>query len=415
VDTYIDQETGRIHDYGVQVYFPYEDTLDFFARLNLTLLRNPPRAANVARYIDFSTGKELADFRPLDSQRGTEAVRKFLALAMDKGYDKMTQPGYWNLPPGDSIPEDLLLPIGELAKKYSIEPMLAAMYPSTGGGVGSRGDFKNVMTLTLMKSFPVAWIRAFLNDIDKFFVEGGNQRLFDTIAKSLRGSVLYDTVVVAAQRNETGAYLTLENKSGQKTVIVAKKLLLAVQPTLENLAPFDLDQQEKTLFSKAKYGRSQTGIISHSKLPNATTLRNMPAAAVQDPASPFLTTPFAMSISHYGGTSKLYSVGASGSDYGAFGEKQAQATVQLALQKMSEAGTLPDLAGEPLRVVAWSDHEVGGFGVSAGDMREGWMANLYALQGKRSTWFTGGGVAADFTPILWKFNDDLLSRMVKAM
>ena len=415
MDTYFDQQTGKIHDYGVQVYFPYEDALDFFARLNLTLLPNPPRTANVARFVDFSTGKELADFRPLDSQRGTEAVRKFLALATDKGYDKMTQPGYWNLPPGDSIPEDLLLPIGELAKKYSIEPMLAAMYPSTGGGVGSRSDFNNVMTLTLMKSFPVAWIRAFLNDIEKFHVEGGNQRLFDTIAKRLGDSVFYDTVVTAAQRNETGAYLTVEKRNGQKTIVVAKKLLLAVQPTRENLAPFDLNQQERSLFSKAKYGRSHTGIISHSKLPNATTLRNMPAAAVQNPASPFLNTPFVLSISHYGGTSKLYSVGASGSDYGAFDEKEAQATVRSALEKMSEAGTLPKLEGEPLRVVAWSDHEVGGFGVSAGDMRDGWMANLYALQGKRSTWFTGGGVAADFTPILWKFNDDLLSRMVEKM
>ena len=80
-----------------------------------------------------------------------------------------------------------------------------------------------------------------------------------------------------------------------------------------------------------------------------------------------------------------------------------------------DTATLPDLAGEPLRVVAWSDHEVSGFGVSAVDMREGWMANLYAFQGKRPTWFTASGVAADFTPILWKFNDDHLWRMVKAM
>ena len=80
---------------------------------------------------------------------------------------------------------------------------------------------------------------------------------------------------------------------------------------------------------------------------------------------------------------------------------------------MADAGTLPNLAGEQLNVVAWSDHGSGGFGVSAQDLRDGWMAELYALQGKRSTWFTGGGVAADFTPILWKFNDDLLPRIVK--
>lgn len=65
--------------------------------------------------------------------------------------------------------------------------------------------------------------------------------------------------------------------------------------------------------------------------------------------------------------------------------------------------------------VAWSDHGVGGFGVSAEDMRAGWMDDMNKLQGYRSTWYTGGGIAADFTTMLWKFNDQLLERMVKTM
>jgi len=156
VDTHFDKETSRTHDYGVQVYFPYEDALDFISvRLNLTLLATPPWAANAVRYVEFSTGKGLTDFKALDSQRGNDAVRKFLNLTIEKGYDKITQPGYWNLPPGDKIPEDLLLPIGKLAKKYNIEPILAIMYPLIGSNIGSRGDFKDVIiTLTLMKLFP---------------------------------------------------------------------------------------------------------------------------------------------------------------------------------------------------------------------------------------------------------------------
>ncbi len=53
----------------------------------------------------------------------------------------MTQPGYWNLPAGSEIPEDLLLPIGDFAKKHDIYPLLARMWSSTGGDVGSRGNF----------------------------------------------------------------------------------------------------------------------------------------------------------------------------------------------------------------------------------------------------------------------------------
>jgi hypothetical protein len=136
---------------------------------------------------------------------------------------------------------------------------------------------------------------------------------------------------------------------------------------------------------------------------------------MQDPAAPFLDTPFVLSFDGYGGSETLFSLGASGSNYTAFDVPAAQKLAQETAEKMAAAGTLPDLEGEPLKFVAWSDHAVGGFGVSSQDMRDGWMADLYALQGKRSTWFTGGGVAVDFQPILWKFNDGLLPSIVKGL
>jgi hypothetical protein len=415
VDTYVEKETGGIHDYGVQVYFPYEDALDFIDRFNVTLVPGlTPRGSTNTRYVDFSTGKELQSFQDTSSATGINAVRKFHDLALANGYDKMTQPGYWNLPPGHEIPEDLLLPIGEFVKKYDLEPMLALMYPSTGGGAGSRGNFTNIMTLTIMKSFPTAWVKVFFGEIGMYHIQNGNQELYDKIAGLLSDDVLYNTMVVDSERNADGVKLVVEGKAGQK-LILAKKLLLAVQPTRENLRPFDLDDHETTLFSKPKYGRSHTGIASHSKFPNGTELRNMPSSAVQDPLSPFLDTPFVLSFSSYGGDSRLFSLGASGSDFNAFDVEAAQQLARDSLQRMADAGTLPDLKGEPVDFVAWSDHEVGGFGVSPEDMRNGWMADLYALQGKRSTWFTGGGVAVDFSPVLWKFNDDLLPRIVKDM
>jgi len=413
VDTYFDKDTGRVHDYGVQVFFPYEDSLDFIARMNVSLVAGLNRANNTMHYVDFTTGKELSHFQAADSQKGTAAVRKFHDLAIEKGYDKMTQPGYWNLPAGPDIPEDLLLPVGEFVKKYDMEPILSMMYPSTGGGVGSRGDFDKVMTLTMMKSFPIAWVKAFLGDIKMYRVEKGNQILYDRIGALLGNDVLYNTTVVSSERTDQGVKLTVRSPAGEK-VISARKLLLAVQPSRENLAPLDLNDAEKKLFSKPKYGRSHTGIMRHPRLPGNITLRNMPAAAEQQPLAPFLKTPFVLSFQSYGGASRLFSLGASGSNYTEFDEAAAQETARTALKRMAAAGTVPDLGDEPVEFVAWSDHEVGGFGVSPQDMRDGWMASLYALQGKRSTWFTGGGVASDFTPMLWKFNDDLLPRMLKA-
>ncbi len=64
---------------------------------------------------------------------------------------------------------------------------------------------------------------------------------------------------------------------------------------------------------------------------------------------------------------------------------------------MADAGTLPDLQGKPINTVQWSDHQAGGFGVSAADLRAGWMEQIYGPQEKWSTWFTSNVIAIDFS------------------
>jgi len=60
-----------------------------------------------------------------------------------KGCDKITQHGYSNLPPGDEIPNYLLLPIGKLEKKYDIKSILMMIYSFTSSGVGSSVGFED--------------------------------------------------------------------------------------------------------------------------------------------------------------------------------------------------------------------------------------------------------------------------------
>jgi hypothetical protein len=401
-------------DYGVQVYYPYQDALDFIKRFNLSLVSGlAPRGDSVTRYVDFSNGKELRNYTALDANAEIGAIVQFYNILTQKGYDKMVEPGFWNLPAGPQIPDDLLLPIGEFVNKYNITAALPRMYESTGGGDGSRGNFTNILTLTLLQSFPPSWIQVFFGAIGFYHIDGGNQLLYSKIASALGSDVLYSTVVTKSERDDTGVKLTVSGKDGTK-LIVAKKLLLAIPPTRENLAPFDLNAEETDIFSKPQYGRYHTAIVSHPSLPNATELRNMPTVAIKDPELPYLDTPFVLSFASYGNNTNLFSIGTSGSSYPLYTPEAAQAAAQKALQVMADAGTVPDLKGKPLTVVEWSDHGPGGFGVSAAEMRAGWMSKLYGLQGKRSTWFTGNGVAIDFSTVLWKFNDDLIPRILKS-
>ncbi|KAK3986130.1 hypothetical protein QBC44DRAFT_297699 [Cladorrhinum sp. PSN332] len=416
VSTYQDPETGKTHDYGVAMYFPYEDALDFFTWMNVNIsLTFPAGGDNPKRYADFSTGQELVNFTATEREQGLAAIRKFVDITTEKGYDKMVQPGYANLPAGKDIPEDLLLPVGEFVKKYDIQAMLPFIYPSTGPGVGSRGDFNKLLTLTLMKAFPPGWAKAYLGEIPLYAVDGGNQFLYNEIATLMRRDVVFNSVVVESSRASGKIELVTQSPDGKKKLILAKKLLIAVPPTRENLAPFDLDEAERVHFSKTKYGRSHTGLISHSKLPEANIM-NTPESAIQSPISPFLQTPFVMGFTYVRalGADKVFQIAASGDNYTAFDGPTAQAAVQTALEKLAEKGTIPDLGGEKLKVVAWSDNGPGGFGVSAEDLRAGWMEDMYKLQGKRGTWYTGSGLAADFTTMLWKFNDGLLRGLVRA-
>jgi monoamine oxidase len=340
-------------------------------------------------------------------QQGT--VNLYNAL-VNNGYDKMIEPGFWNLPPGPQIPDDLLLPIGQFAAKYNATAALSRIWQGTGGGAGSRGKFEDVMTLTVLQSFSPSYMKIFLGQSNYYHIQNGNQGLYDKIAKLLGSDVLFSTVVTASERDDSGVKLLVSGPDGSK-LIVAKKLLIAVPPTRENLAPFDLNANETLLFSKPQYGRYHTALISHPSLPRGVEFNNIPAAAATDASHPFLDAPFVLSFSSYGNDTSLFSIGTSGSPFDRFNPGAAAGLAQTNLQAMADAGTLPSLQGKPITIVQWSDHWAGGYGVSAAEMRSGWMDQMYALQGKRSTWFTGNAIAIDFSTPLWKFNDYLFTKM----
>ncbi|KAK3332835.1 hypothetical protein B0T19DRAFT_112206 [Cercophora scortea] len=421
VDTYIDK-TGAPRDYGVQCYFTYDDALDFIRRpaLNLTLMPGLSRAATgfeaTVRNVDFTTGKELANFTAPDAMVEIGAIVAMYQVLTSKGYDKMIEPGFYNLPAGPQIPDDLLLPVGQFAAKYNVTAALAKMYESTGGGPQARdSNFLNIMTLTFLQSFSPSWMKVFFGAADLFYVQGGNQKLYDAIATLLGKDVLYSTTVTSTERTATGVKVKVRGPSGTK-VIKAKKLLVAIPPTRENLAPFDLNAEETDIFAKPTYGRYGTAIVTHPKLTPGQELHNMPTSAIADPYAPFLNTAHVLTFSSYGTDTDLFSIGvsSSGSSYAAFDERAATRVAQQSLEKMALAGTLPKLGCKKLTVVEWSDHGPGGFGVTPAEMRAGWMDRMYGLQGKRSTWYTGNAIAIDFTTQLWKMNDETIKRMLAA-
>jgi hypothetical protein len=353
------------------------------------------------------------NYQTVDSNTSTAVLRRYVEICEENKYEDMILPGFWNFPAGKDIPEDLLMPIGEWVKKHKIEPLLARISRETGGGVAARGDFASTLTLYIVQAYAPPIARAFLGDLQGFAPVNNNMELYNKIAALLGSDVLFESTVVESSRNESGVQLVVQGKQGTKKLIIAKQLLLSIQPTRENLAPFDLSAWEKELFSKPKYARSHMSIATHSKLPNGTALVNLNASAAEHPLTAFIDPPYVTRFEHYGSPTKLFRVPIAGQDFNAFDVAAAQKIARSSLERMSAQGTVPPLQGEELKFLQWSDHAAVGYGVSAEDLRNNWIHDLYSLQGKRSTWFTGGVVATDFTTTLWEFNEGLFPKMLQ--
>jgi len=114
-------------------------------------------------------------------------------------------------------------------------------------------------------------------------------------------------MITDMERLDDGVKIVVSTPTGQK-LAKAKRLLVSVQPTRENLEPFDVDEKETLHFSKPKYGQSQTGPVTHSKL-HGFSFQNVPAGASSN--APFLQPPFVIALSNRPPTN-IFSVVASG-------------------------------------------------------------------------------------------------------
>lgn len=50
---------------------------------------------------------------------------------------------------------------------------------------------------------------------------------------------------------------------------------------------------------------------------------------------------------------------------------------------------------------------------SAEAITEGFIQDLYGLQGHRSTWYTGAGWSVQYTTILWAYNEVLFTKLLE--
>ena len=406
VSTYDDPKTGSSFDFGVQSFNDYGPAKAFFDRLGIPVSA-APRVALTSKYVDFVSGAAV-NFTPPANDARVAALTKFLNVTA--AYEQYFLPGYWNFPAPANIPEDLLLPFGQFVTKYNLQAAVNQVFQVTGMGTG---DMLNSLTLYVLGAFGQPMIRAFLGQGATFTPNvRRNLALYEAIQTRLGDDVLLNTQIVQSLRTPIGHTLWAKSADGSSTIIIARKLLIAIEPTTANMDPFGLDSVEESVFAKFKYSSVHAGIVSHASLPANVSLVNTPAAA--SPAN-YMVLPkpnFNVRFDYLGLNSDLFRVLLVGDQ--AFDKTAAQALVRANFASLVGAGTVPAATNPAaaLEIRAWADHGAMHMHVDASELRSGFIQKLYALQGRRETWWTGGAFSVQFQTILWAFDDILLPKLL---
>ncbi|CAJ2501283.1 Uu.00g041360.m01.CDS01 [Anthostomella pinea] len=412
VETYEDPVTGKPYDFGVNSYTEYGNSKEFFARFNVSI-EVPARLTLNTTYVDFESGNELDGYVSPASADVTAGLNKYLTIC--EQYEDILLPSYANFPT-ENIPEDLLIPFSDFITKYELEVIVPRIFQVTGIGLG---NMASELTIYVMQTFGAPITRSLLGLTDSFVpVSRRNQDLYDNIADLLGDDVMYSATTINSSRADNATVQLLVRGSDSKlTLINAKKLLISFSPTMENLKPFLIDTKERDVFSAWGLSHVYAGIVNSADLPINYSLVNYPESAVPTNYLELPTTPLVGRYEYLGGDN--FRVLATGDQNSTTTSESAQSLVHSVFRKL-QAGVIKQLSGTTgnasLEFAAWTEH----LGISAHLPVEviegGFYRDLYALQGYRSTFYTGGAFAADFSTLLWEYNDQyLLPKLLAAL
>ncbi|KUJ18812.1 FAD/NAD(P)-binding domain-containing protein [Mollisia scopiformis] len=390
-ETYFDPVTGYPVDYGVQAWVDGPIVRNFTGRFNISLVPavSPPFATD---YIDFKTGKHVIPPFTNATIIG-QALGTYFQLILQWPF---LAEGY-NLP--SPIPADLLLTFGDFVNKYGIQ----AAVPTIWTFSQSVGDILNTPTIYIVQTFGISEVQAVLENGFVVPADHFNSELYLKASALLGADVLYGTTTIDVARHDVGLQqITVQTPTGQK-LIKAKKILVTIPPTADNMKPFTLNHHESSLFNQWQYTTYYTGIIRNGVPDDVNVINTQSGTEFDLPTLPFVQE---FSFSGVPGLHTFHTVSTKSQT-----DADVESLILSDLTAMSSAGTFP--ASSP-SIEVLSNHTPLGLRVTADSIAAGFYANLYALQGLKGTFYTGLAWAGDYTSVLWTFTDALLPGIAAA-
>ncbi|KAH8714862.1 hypothetical protein GQ44DRAFT_625125 [Phaeosphaeriaceae sp. PMI808] len=386
-ETYIEPQSGLPIDMGVKLYHNEPLVYKWFARFNLSTTKVDLSAvAPSSQKVDFRTGQIIQGL-PAANQTAMAAALQRYAGVLQK-YPQLE--GGFYLP--DPVPEDLYMPFGQFVQKYDIADAVQFIF----GITSAFGDILELPALQQFRTLSLSLLATTTNFQTSSVMD--NSLLFEKATAELlaSNSLLLSSRVLATERvSQSGCVRVLVDTPKGRQLIVAKKILMTIPPTPAALAAFDTNQDELSVFNQLQAVGYYTSIIRNAG-PANVTLQNLaldkPYALPPMPAiynvNPTGIDP-SLSLVYYG-----TKVGQLLSD------NEAKAAIIADLKRYQVANGLPSTEPE---FVAFSNHSPYNMMVGSKATKAGFYKKLYALQGKRNTFWTGATWRAHDSSASWAF------------
>jgi len=386
----------------------YKNTFDFPKRMNVSTSGSMEFTTLDYKYIDFRSGLPVTNYTAPGPTDMYPALQRYLDVLLQ--YEDMLLPGFFNFPKPESIPEDLLMSFSDFVKKYDLGAAVPQIWDSTAQGLG---DTMDVPTLFVMQASGIPMVRALLGlGAAAVPASGRLYDLFESIATFLGNDILYSSTVISSTRTNRGVSLKVAGADGKLTCIEAKRLLIAFEPTMENLQPFRPDDTERQVFSKFGYTTVYAGLLKHPSLEIGVAYSNrLPETG----PSNYTIFPLPSQVGRFdyiGGTNNIFQFTAVGTKDDT--PESMQQLISQTINTLTEAGTIAASEGA-LTFPAFANHGKMHPRVTADDLRAGFIQKQLALQGRHSTWYTGAAFSAGFSTVLWEYNNVLLPDVIKGL
>jgi len=376
-------------DIGVVVFENNPLVNAYFSRFNVALapFAIPPSPTG---YVDFRTGLPVNYTPPGPAQFGPALGAYLQILATQYPY---LDSGF-NLP--DPVPADLLMPYGDFVTKYGLD----ALVPLTFAFGQGLGNLLEDPALYVLKNFSLSVAGSLATPNGFALVPAGVGALYDAALQSLGQDALVNACVTSVQRTGGGIHVFAETPDGPRHVF-CQKLVIAMPPTLTNLAPVDLDAQEAALFSRLRANYYATALVKISGLPLGLTVQNV-GANTRDNLPP-LPGIYAITPTQVEG---YYNV-----KYGSafwLPDEITKANIVADIARIRARGTYP-MQFEGFE--AFSSHAPFEMMVSSAEIAGGYYTRLNALQGRHNTYYTGAAFQTNDSSLIWQFTEGLLPQI----